>query len=81
MADEEQLCILREGVEAWNRWRKEHPDIQPDLEGADLSQLHLLQVDLHGVNLSRCTLHYSILCGADLTQATLREADILSTNF
>jgi hypothetical protein len=31
MANQEHLSKLEEGVEAWNRWRKEHPDIRPDL--------------------------------------------------
>jgi hypothetical protein len=31
MANEEHLAILRKGVEAWNAWRKENPDIRPEL--------------------------------------------------
>ena len=34
MADEEQLATLRQGPEAWNVWRQNHPDIRPDLSGA-----------------------------------------------
>jgi len=37
MANEEHLKILRQGVEAWNKWRKANPNIQPDLGRADLS--------------------------------------------
>jgi hypothetical protein len=33
MANPEHLKILKKGVEAWNKWRKENPDIQPDLTG------------------------------------------------
>ena len=36
MANEEHLAILKKGVAAWNEWRKQHPDIRPDLGGADL---------------------------------------------
>ena len=36
MANPEHLAKLKEGVEAWNRWRKEFPDIRPLLNGADL---------------------------------------------
>ena len=36
MANEEQLAILRQGPEAWNAWRQEHPDSKPDLIGANL---------------------------------------------
>ena len=28
---------LKQGVERWNKWREEHPGVQPDLREADLS--------------------------------------------
>jgi hypothetical protein len=37
MANEEHLAVLRQGVDAWNAWRKEHPDVVPDLSEVDLS--------------------------------------------
>ena len=30
MANEEHLKILKQGVDAWNQWRKENPKIMPD---------------------------------------------------
>src|SRR2546425_5759461 len=30
------LNMLKQGVKAWNQWRKEHVDIKPDLSGEDL---------------------------------------------
>ena len=39
MANKEHLRILEQGVEAWNQWRKEAPDICPCLDGADLRGL------------------------------------------
>lgn len=33
MADSEHLAIFKQGSEAWNAWRKAHPDISPDLTG------------------------------------------------
>ena len=36
MANPEHLKILKNGVEAWNKWREENPQIRPDLVGADL---------------------------------------------
>ncbi|RME19733.1 MAG: pentapeptide repeat-containing protein, partial [Deltaproteobacteria bacterium] len=37
MANPEHIAILLEGVEAWNRWREENPDVVPDLAGANLT--------------------------------------------
>jgi len=31
MTNQEHLDILKQGVDTWNQWRQEHPDIQPDL--------------------------------------------------
>ena len=36
MANEEHLKILRQGMEAWNKWGEENPEIRPDLIGANL---------------------------------------------
>ena len=34
MANPEHVEILKQGVEAWNRWRENNPDIKPDLNGS-----------------------------------------------
>jgi hypothetical protein len=31
MASPEHLAILEKGVDVWNKWREENPDIEPDL--------------------------------------------------
>jgi len=36
MANDEHVRILKEGAAIWNAWREEHPEIKPDLHGADL---------------------------------------------
>ena len=36
MANEEHVALLKQGVDAWNAWRRETPDARPDLHGADL---------------------------------------------
>ncbi len=38
MADQGHTAILKQGVEAWNKWRKENPDLLPDLTGVDFSR-------------------------------------------
>ena len=44
--DQKYLNILTQGVEAWNRWRKEHTDIRPDLSHADLRRANLSYANL-----------------------------------
>src|SRR5262245_36485049 len=65
MANEEQLGILRQGFEAWKAWRQNHPDIGPDLRGANLVGTHLRWADLMGADLHGASLH-----GADLAEAS-----------
>ena len=86
MANEEQLAILRQGVEVWNEWRKENPnnDIDlswaklrnSDLGGANLSETKLTRIDLRSTVLTDVDFRNALLTGADLREATLR-----NTNF
>jgi uncharacterized protein YjbI with pentapeptide repeats len=39
MPDKDQVLILKQGVSTWNAWRQQHPDIRPDLSGAELRGL------------------------------------------
>ena len=41
MANQEHLDILKQGVVPWNKWRKKHPDIKPDLREAQLARATL----------------------------------------
>lgn len=36
MANPEHLAILKQGVSKWNEWRKENPEVEPNLSYADL---------------------------------------------
>ena len=92
MANQEHLDILKQGVEVWNEWRKEHPDIHVDLTGADfslanLSGANLSNADFKGAtlwdtnlsrsNLERAELQWANLSGADLSKAHLHEARLM----
>jgi len=96
MANEEQLAILRQGVEVWNRWREENQDNKVDLSGANLYGANLRRVDLNKANLETANLSYAnltganftganltrtILTGADLRQANLRVDHLVDCNF
>jgi uncharacterized protein YjbI with pentapeptide repeats len=74
MADEEQLKILMQGVEAWNRWREENPEVRPDLSGMDLYGAHLDGANLSEANLSGAHLSLTDLRTADLSGAALSQA-------
>jgi TIR domain/Pentapeptide repeats (8 copies) len=83
MANEEHLARLKQGVEAWNQWRDEHPEIFPDFRGADLHGAHLTGAYLAGADLRWVDLTGVDPTGADLTKAFIgwtRFADVdLST--
>ncbi len=48
MADEKQRSILRQGVETWNRWRKENENVRIDLRKADLKQANFAGANFTG---------------------------------
>lgn len=85
MAHREHLERLKQGVEAWNAWRREHPSIRPDLSGAYLAGANLREInftyaDLAGANLRRASLYHANLSYADLTDANLMGADLAGAN-
>jgi TIR domain-containing protein/pentapeptide repeat protein len=81
MADREHVDILMQGVEAWNQWRRKHPETRPDLSSADLSLAKLHKVDFHGTNLIRANLTSTNLIGAVLDQANLSRACLNGATF
>lgn len=76
MANQEHLDTLNQGVDAWNKWRKETRDIKPDLSGANLSMAKLSMADLSETNLSGANLRNANLNGANLSEANLKEAGL-----
>ena len=76
MADEEHLRILRQGVDAWNKWRDEHSVIRPDLIGANLIEANLFAANLFGAYLLEADLSGAALMGADLSRADLSAANL-----
>lgn len=81
MANKKHLAILEEGVGVWNQWRKENPEIQPDLSrailnGADLTGINLSKSNLQRANLSEADLNEALLNGAQLDGSDLYKADL-----
>lgn len=86
MANQEHLDLLLSGVEKWNAWREENPDIYPDLTAAPLSLLNLTlanfsNTDLTGSNFEGVNLAYADLTGADLKKANLQRVNFIGTKF
>jgi uncharacterized protein YjbI with pentapeptide repeats len=69
MANPDHIAQLKKGVTAWNAWRKENPDIRPDLADAEL-----MKDDFFGANLTDTDLTRANLIEANLSAATRSEA-------
>ena len=90
MANDEHVAMLRKGVDAWNAWRDENPNVFPDLSRENLTNAHLpranlfgatlIEANLTGADLSRARLIFANLIGAKLTGANLSGADLILTN-
>ncbi|MEM7066041.1 MAG: pentapeptide repeat-containing protein [Cyanobacteria bacterium P01_B01_bin.77] len=65
------IQLIEQGVDAWNRWRLEHPDEYPDLESA-----YLFEKSLRGINFSKTNLSRACLIGADLEDANIGGANL-----
>tara|TARA_B100002003_G_scaffold250034_1_gene287987 strand:- start:829 stop:1863 length:1035 start_codon:yes stop_codon:yes gene_type:complete len=80
MANDVHLAKLAESIEAWNAWRREHPDLRPDLSKVNFRGANLRDANLSDANLSDAKLRDADLKGADLGKADLREADLSGAN-
>src|SRR6266567_3052786 len=90
MANQEHLDILKQGVDAWNAWREQHPEVLPDFSVADLSKAYLREVNFYGsylygsyfyvANLRNANLRGAYLSGAKLNWANLSGADLSWAN-
>ena len=80
MADEKQLEILKQGVEVWNKWRGENPDIKIDLSETDFSDAYLSRADFRDADLRDADLRDADLSGADLRRVNLRRVNLGSAN-
>jgi hypothetical protein len=92
MANEEQLSILKQGVEVWNRWRKKKPPVKIDLPDvlvglpglhiweADLSEARLVKANLSKANLSNVNLTGANFFDANLSKANLSGANLNAAN-
>src|SRR5216683_220846 len=81
VADQEQLQLLRQDIEDWNTWREQHPEIHPDLRGANLRYADLNYADLNYADLRGTDLSYANLSDANLSDADLSQAYLVVSRF
>ena len=90
MANNQQMDLLKQGIQAWNAWRAEQTEVSVDLtggalrgmdlEGADLSGADLKDADLRGANLSGANLNGVHLEGANFFKVIIDDADLKEAN-
>ena len=85
MANSEHVKIIKQGADTWNEWRKNNPDINPDLAWANLIGLDLQGIDftgsiLYGTNLQNAVLNSATMKNADLEGANLIDAVLENAN-
>jgi hypothetical protein len=80
MANQQHLAVLKQGKVAWNEWRMQHQDINPDLSKANLRGADLSGIDLRGADLSGAHLENANLTESILESAYLREAHLDGAN-
>jgi uncharacterized protein YjbI with pentapeptide repeats len=90
VADEEQVSLLRKGVDGWNAWWREETHARrtksrrtvrvnlrdADLRGSNLQGVYLYDTDLTGVDLTCAKLGRANLAGARLIVANLTDANL-----
>jgi uncharacterized protein YjbI with pentapeptide repeats len=74
MAKSKHLTILKSGINKWNRWREEQPDVTPDLSKIDLRNFDFCEANLEGVDFRKTILGGSCFIGADISNALLSES-------
>jgi hypothetical protein len=87
MANQEHLEILKQGVKVWNEWRREHPDIRPDLRGIifkhmidELNSDDRITNKLPQEDQLRTIVKGRDFSAIDLSQVNLNGADLNSVN-
>jgi len=86
MVSYEYLEILKQGVEVWNKWREDNPNIKPDLSHVNFCRVGLMYVGLNEADIMESAICEGALMGVDfsevdLTSAILSGSDLRSADF
>ena len=90
MSNPQQLKILEQGVEVWNRWRAKDNRVEVnlrnarfvgvDLKKADFNLADLSNADFSGARLSEAFFGHAKLCDMDLRESDLWKANLYFAN-
>ena len=80
MSENKDIQRLAQGVDDWNAWRADHPEVKPDLNGVHLDGQDLAEINLRQANLNNANLTGVDLSGADLSQASINNANLRGVN-
>ncbi len=78
MIAQDIIEILKQGAEAWNIWRKDNPELIPDLRNKTIIGAGL---NLAGINLKKSILDGTKFIAADLHNANFSETTLIGTSF
>jgi Pentapeptide repeats (8 copies)/Ion channel len=80
MPNSKHLAKLKEGVATWNTWRKENPEVRPNLNTATLREVNLNNANLRKADLGGANLYGASLQGANLQETSLYNAMLRKAN-
>jgi len=80
MANPEHVKLVKQGADAIEKWRKQHPTERLDLIKAGLWGTNLRGADLKGANINSADLWGVKLIEADLSSADLNGANLIGAN-
>lgn len=85
MANLYHLKFLKQGIRTWNDWRKNNPQIIPDLTGADFYKANfnganLVDAELSTANLIKASFGETKLTGTNFKKALLSETLFINVN-
>ena len=75
MANGEHVNAIKKGVDHWNSWRSENPDVVPDLAWANL-----VGIDLAGANFEGANMKLAFCRGGNLEGVNFRNANLYGIN-
>jgi len=82
--NQQHYNLLKQGIDTWNTWREEYPDVHPDFSSANFNDANLRYANLSNADLNRAyfmyaDLNHAILSNANLSNAILAHAELHHT--